>query len=81
MDAGGASLAGVMDAKDFLAEGMPASWQVYIGCEDVDATLARTVELGGEVMLPAEDTPFGRLAAIADPTGATIKLSSLPVPA
>lgn len=77
MEGGGSSLAGIMDAKDFLPEGMPAAWQVYIGCDDVDATLARAVELGGAVGLPAEDTPFGRLAAISDPTGATIKLSSV----
>jgi uncharacterized protein len=77
MDAEGTSHAGVMDAHDFLPEGMPAGWQIYIGCADVDATLSEVDGLGGSVLMPAEDTPYGRLAQIADPTGATIKLSSL----
>ncbi len=32
------------------------------------------VDLGGSVLMPAEDTPYGRLAAAADPTGARFKL-------
>jgi uncharacterized protein len=82
MEAGGSSHAGVLDARDFLPEGMPASWQTYIGCVDVDDTLVLVERLGGTVLQPAEDTPFGRLAQVADPTGATIKLSSLrpPIP-
>ena len=34
----------------------------------------RIGELGGAVVLPAEDTPYGRLAQAADPTGALFKL-------
>ena len=68
-----------MDAKDFLPEGMPASWQTYIGCVDVDGALSAVERLGGEIVQAAEDSPFGRLAQIADPTGATIKLVSVPV--
>jgi predicted enzyme related to lactoylglutathione lyase len=32
---------------------------------------------GGAVLRAAEDTPYGRLAAAADPTGAVFNLSSL----
>jgi len=74
----GQPCAGVLDAHDFLPEGMPASWQIYLGCADVDETLAAVERLGGTVRQPAEDSPYGRLAQIADPTGATIKVSSLP---
>ena len=74
----GQPYAGVLDAHDFLPEGMPASWQIYLGCADVDETLAAVERLGGTVRQPAEDSPYGRLAEIADPTGATIKVSSLP---
>jgi predicted enzyme related to lactoylglutathione lyase len=74
----GEPYAGVMDAKDFLPEGMPASWQTYIGCVDVDGALSAVERLGGEIVQAAEDSPFGRLAQIADPTGATIKLVSVP---
>jgi predicted enzyme related to lactoylglutathione lyase len=77
MVAGGTQLAGVMDAATFLPPGTPSNWQVYLGSEDVDATLAKVVELGGAVTQAAEDTPYGRLAQAADPTGAVFKLSSL----
>lgn len=67
-------LCGVMDASAFLPEGVPAHWSVYVAVEDTDAALAKTVELGGAVVMPAEDTPYGRLAAATDPTGAMFKL-------
>lgn len=66
--------AGIMDATSFLPEGVPAHWSVYFGVTDADETLARIVELGGAVTDPAKDTPYGRLAAATDPTGASFKL-------
>jgi predicted enzyme related to lactoylglutathione lyase len=71
---GGDPLAGVMDASAFLPDGVPAHWSVYFAVDDTDAALAKTVELGGSVLLPAEDTPHGRLATALDPTGAQFKL-------
>ena len=67
-------LAGIMDASGFLPEGAPASWSIYFEVEDADATIAQAVELGGTVVTPAEDTPYGRLATLTDPTGTTFKL-------
>jgi predicted enzyme related to lactoylglutathione lyase len=75
---GETALAGIMDATSFLPEGVPANWQIYFGVENTDAALAQIVELGGAVVLPAEDTPFGRLAAASDPTGALFKLVTPP---
>lgn len=71
---GNSALAGIMDATAFLPEGMPANWQIYFGVEDADAALAKVADLGGSVIMPAEDTPFGRLAEAADPTGAVFKI-------
>jgi predicted enzyme related to lactoylglutathione lyase len=70
-------LAGIMDASEFLPEGAPSKWSVYFLVENTDAALAKVAELGGTVVTPGEDTPFGRLAEVADPTGATFKLSGL----
>jgi predicted enzyme related to lactoylglutathione lyase len=67
-------LAGIMDASGFLPDGVPAHWSVYFRVADADTTLQRTVALGGSVVLPAEDTPYGRLAQASDPTGARFKL-------
>jgi predicted enzyme related to lactoylglutathione lyase len=71
---GETGLAGVMDGTAFLPEGVPAHWSVYFGVTDTDATVAKAVELGGAVVSPAEDTPYGRLAVATDPNGATFKL-------
>jgi predicted enzyme related to lactoylglutathione lyase len=71
---GDGQLAGIMDATAFLPEGVPAHWSIYFGAEDTDAALARIVDLGGAIVRPAEDTPYGRLAQAADPTGALFKL-------
>jgi predicted enzyme related to lactoylglutathione lyase len=68
------ALAGIMDATQFISEGQPATWSVYFEVEDVDAALEQITELGGKVVRPAEDTPFGRLAQAADPTGTLFKL-------
>jgi len=63
-----------MDATAFLPDDVPAHWSVYFGVDDADAALAKIVALGGAVIRPAEDTPYGRLAQAADPTGAHFKL-------
>lgn len=70
----GEQRAGIMDASGFLPEGVPAHWSVYFRVHDADATLARIVELGGSVVMPAENTPYGRIATASDVTGAVFKL-------
>ena len=42
--------------------------------DDIVARVAKAFELGGSVLEPAEDTPYGRIATAADPTGAVFKL-------
>ena len=66
---GEGALAGIMDDT-----GEPSGWNVYFEVADVDATLERATELGGKVLTPAEDTPYGRLASAADPTGTVFRL-------
>jgi predicted enzyme related to lactoylglutathione lyase len=71
---GESQMAGIMDASQFLPEGAPARWTVYFAVEDTDAALATVTRRGGQVLAPAEDTPYGRVAEVADPTGATFKV-------
>jgi len=63
-----------MDSSAFLPAEVPSHWAVYFSVADVDAALAKVVELGGSIVRPAEDTPFGRIADVTDPTGAMFKL-------
>jgi uncharacterized protein len=72
-----AAAAGIMDGSVFPADA-PMRWEIYWQVEDVDASLALAESLGGSVMRPAEDSPFGRLAQLADPTGATFKVMTPP---
>jgi uncharacterized protein len=67
-------LAGVMDDAIFAPKDAPSYWAVYFATSDADATLARIVELGGSVVQPAQDTPYGRLVGAVDPLGAEFKL-------
>jgi predicted enzyme related to lactoylglutathione lyase len=66
--------AGIMDATAFLPDDVPSHWSIYFAVEDTDAALDRINELGGSTVAPAEDTPYGRLAHAADPTGALFEL-------
>jgi predicted enzyme related to lactoylglutathione lyase len=66
--------AGIMDASAFLPEGVPAHWSVYLGAASADATCELARSLGGAVVDPPQDTPYGRLATLADPTGAVFKI-------
>lgn len=66
--------AGIMDASAMLPEGVGAHWAIYFGVDDIDKALAQVEDLGGSVVTPAMDTPYGRLATAADPTGAEFRL-------
>ncbi|GAA1349586.1 VOC family protein [Falsarthrobacter nasiphocae] len=70
----GSPTAGVMDAAAFLPEGVPSHWQIYWGVEDTDAAVELAEKNGGTLLLPAEDSPYGRVAALMDPFGAAFKV-------
>ena len=73
---GGEALVGIMDGAQ-LPQDTPSTWSFFLGSDDVDKTIALVKDNGGSVIRDAEDTPYGRLAAVADPTGAGFNLSSL----
>ena len=73
---GDGAMAGLMDSSKFLPEGVPAHWAVYLHVQDTDAAAKTTAELGGAVVMPPHDTPWGRLALVSDPTGAQFRLRS-----
>ncbi|MFI9509812.1 VOC family protein [Nocardia sp. NPDC052566] len=66
-------LGGVMDTS-VLMPGTPASWTVYFGAEDVDKATEQVAALGGAVLMPPMDTPYGRVSGVADPTGARFSI-------
>ncbi|WP_425147233.1 VOC family protein [Deinococcus sp.] len=53
-----------------MPEGAPPHWIAYFYASDVDATVKRAQEHGGKALGETLDTPFGRMALLADPAGA-----------
>ncbi len=75
---GDGELAGIMDAGAFLPAGVPAHWSIYWTTDVVDDSVAKVRSLGGSIVADAEDTPYGRLATVTDPSGAQFKLRTPP---
>lgn len=75
---GDREVAGVYDAARDLGSGAPSHWLLYIAVDDVDAAVARLEERSGSVVRAAEDTPYGRMAVVTDPTGAEFALITPP---
>lgn len=65
---------GICDAKGVVPEEDGSYWRVYLGAEDCDDAVARVKELGGKLLDGPFDSPFGRIATVADPTGASFQL-------
>ena len=59
---------------------MPASWDVYFGTEDTDATVAKAVRAGGKALREPFDTPGGRMAVLQDPQGAVFEVINYQAP-
>ncbi len=59
----------------------PSHWLVYFAVADVDTALEAAVAHGGGALSPAFDSPYGRMAHVADPAGAAFMLVSPTMPA
>ncbi|MEU2438673.1 VOC family protein [Streptomyces rubradiris] len=66
----GRPVAGLHGVGHGLPPGRGPHWRTYFEAADLDATLRRVAELGGRVLAPAHDGPYGRVATVADPEGA-----------
>jgi hypothetical protein len=69
----GEVVAGICNARGPNV-GLPAQWLIYIGVEDVDASAARCVALGGEVIHGPRAVGGGRFCVVRDPAGAVAGL-------
>lgn len=78
MQRGEEMLFGVMQMNEQWAE-LPPHWMGYFAIDNTDAALDRVTAGGGKVVVPPFDTPFGRIAVIADPHGAVFSIVQLPV--
>ena len=68
---------GIQDTREGLRQGTYALPCVLVA--DTAATVERVVELGGSVVVPVTETPFGlTFAHVADPDGNTIGVFTPP---
>lgn len=74
---GGTSVAGMMARPPMMPAEVPNHWGVYFAVADLEASLARAVELGARAMAGTIDTPAGPVAPITDPAGASLNLIQL----
>ncbi|HEX8767855.1 MAG TPA: VOC family protein, partial [Jatrophihabitans sp.] len=65
---------------EYAADGLelPAQWWVYLAVDDTDEAVDQLVRLGGSVLRPPADSPYGRMATVADNQGATFSLMAAP---
>ena len=57
---------------------VPPHWSANFWDQDVDATTAKAVELGGSAVAPPFDTPISRMAVLADPAGVAFSIANVP---
>jgi hypothetical protein len=72
---GPAMVGGMVDMTGVTPPGVPPHWFNYIEVDDVDHRVGLVAENGGKVLRPAFNVPnVGRIAIIADATGAVVGL-------
>jgi predicted enzyme related to lactoylglutathione lyase len=76
--AGGTEVGGIGELDSSAPAEVPAHWSVYFAAEDTDAAVAKVTSLGGSTVRPAWDSPYGRIAMVADDHGAVFSLISAP---
>jgi uncharacterized protein len=74
---GAEQLGGVMQINPDWGT-MPSRWVTYFAVDNTDAVAARITANGGQIMGAIDDSPFGRVAAAADPAGAWFKIIQPP---
>jgi predicted enzyme related to lactoylglutathione lyase len=71
----GETVAAVAPMPPGAPDGIPTHWNTYLAADDVDAAVGKVAAAGGQVLMPAFDIgDAGRMAFVADPTGAVVGL-------
>ena len=71
----GETVAAIAPMPSGAPQGGPPMWNTYIAVDDVDVTAELVTPAGGQVLMPAFDVgDAGRMAVVADPTGAVAGL-------
>jgi predicted enzyme related to lactoylglutathione lyase len=74
---GNEELAGIMQIDPSWG-GFQPQWITYFAVANADETVALIKKHGGKILGNIDDSPFGRIAAVMDPSGATFKIVEPP---
>lgn len=77
---GETTVGGIMRMDEQWPAEVPAHWMTYFAVDDTDAALRRVENAGGKVCVPPFDTPYGRMAVVGDPWGATFSIMTMTRP-
>ncbi len=79
---GGTAYGGMMAMEGDDWGDAPSHWATYIAVDSADDTVAKITENGGSVRVPPFDAPgVGRMAMVADPSGADFAIIQFAMPA
>jgi uncharacterized protein len=71
----GETVAAIAPMPPGAPEGRPPMWNTYLAVDDVDAAVDKVAPAGGQVLMqPFDIGDAGRMAFVADPTGAPVAL-------
>ena len=74
----GHAIGGIGEYPEGTPAQTPAAWAAYFAVPDTDAAVAKVTEIGGRVVAPVRDSPYGRIAVVADNHGAIFSLITTP---
>ena len=74
LDLDGSSVGGIGALPADTPAEVPANWTTYFTVGDTDAAIKQIEELGGQVVAPAFDSPYGRMAVVSDDQGAVFAI-------
>jgi predicted enzyme related to lactoylglutathione lyase len=76
--AAGKDVGGIGELSSDAPAEAPSQWMTYFAVADTDVALDHLVKLGGSIVRPASDSPYGRMATVTDDHGVTFSLISVP---
>ena len=75
---GETNLAGIMQMDKSWPEVIPSHWMPYFAVANTDEAIRQALQWGGRVASGPFDSPYGRVATLIDPFGATFTVVSEP---
>jgi predicted enzyme related to lactoylglutathione lyase len=73
----GQTIGGMLPMPPMVPAEVPTHWLVYFAVDDVDASLAKSQDLGATMILPPMQVDAGRFSIISDPQGAVLAIIQL----